>query len=164
MNISSNFSGTVQLERHSIKPCSVERLLPYGHCNMAAVAPTYPLYPIACFLSAIMLFLVFFTSFLRQSWNLGVAFLCFWLFLENLSYGANAIIWSDNMDLKYYAYCDVGEYIFRPGPGSSQAYSTSSLHVSHTFTSHCRRCQAYGKPDHNAPTLHARQPPINGAS
>ena len=78
---------------------------------MTAVDPTYPLYPIACFLSAIMLFLVFFTSFVRQTWNLGVAFLCFWLFLETPTEGFNAVLWSDNADIKLYVYCDIGQFI-----------------------------------------------------
>ena len=72
------------------------------------VDPTYPLCPIACFLSAAMLLLVLLTSFVRQSWNLGVAFLCFWLFWDDLTLGINAIIWSDNADIKLYVYCDIG--------------------------------------------------------
>ncbi|KZV59129.1 STE3-domain-containing protein [Peniophora sp. CONT] len=72
-----------------------------------AADPTYPLYPIACFLSSAMLLLVLLTSFIRQNWNLGVAFLCFWLFFENLTEGVNAIIWSDNADIKSYVYCDI---------------------------------------------------------
>ena len=75
----------------------------------AAADPTYPLYPIACILSAIMLLLVLLTSFVRRSWNLGVAFLCFWLFLENLTGGINAVLWSDNIDIKLYVYCDIGQ-------------------------------------------------------
>ena len=55
-----------------------------------------------------MLLLVLFTSFVRQSWNLGVAFLCFWLFFECLTEGVGAIIWSDNADVKFYIYCDIG--------------------------------------------------------
>ncbi|VDB87013.1 unnamed protein product [Peniophora sp. CBMAI 1063] len=74
---------------------------------MAAVDPTYPLYPIACFLAAAMLFLVLLTSFVRQSWNLGVAFLSFWLFFEVLTAGIDTIIWSDNADIKLYVYCDI---------------------------------------------------------
>ncbi|VDC03117.1 unnamed protein product [Peniophora sp. CBMAI 1063] len=54
-----------------------------------------------------MLLFVLLTSFVRQSWNLGVAFLCFWLFIENLIYAVNAIIWFDNADVKLYAYCDL---------------------------------------------------------
>ncbi|KZV74000.1 STE3-domain-containing protein [Peniophora sp. CONT] len=78
------------------------------HCSMAAsVNPTYPLYPIACVLSATMLLLVLLTSFIRQSWNLGVAFLCFWLFFENLTSGVNGIIWADNADIRLYVYCDI---------------------------------------------------------
>ncbi|KZV63365.1 fungal pheromone STE3G-protein-coupled receptor [Peniophora sp. CONT] len=73
----------------------------------AAVDPTYPLYPIACILAAVMLLLVLLTSFIRQNWNLGVAFLCFWLFWENLTFGINAIIWFDNADVKLYIYCDI---------------------------------------------------------
>ncbi|KZV64171.1 STE3-domain-containing protein [Peniophora sp. CONT] len=74
---------------------------------MTAVDPTYPLYPIVCILTAAMLLMVLFTNFIRQSWNTGVAFLCFWLFLENLTSGINAIIWSDNADIKLYVYCDI---------------------------------------------------------
>ncbi|KZV66402.1 STE3-domain-containing protein [Peniophora sp. CONT] len=73
----------------------------------AAVDPTYPLYPIASILAAAMLLLVLLTNFIRQSWNLGVAFLCFWLFLENITSGINAIIWSDSADIKWYVYCDI---------------------------------------------------------
>jgi hypothetical protein len=49
------------------------------------------------------------TCIIRQSWNLGVCFLCFWLFLELLTEGIDSIIWSDNADLKLYVYCDIGE-------------------------------------------------------
>ena len=71
--------------------------------------PLYPLFPIACTLAIVMLFLVLLTSIIRRSWNLGVAFLCFWLFFENLTFGVNAVIWYDNADVKYYVYCDIGE-------------------------------------------------------
>lgn len=76
--------------------------------TMGAVDPTYPLYPIACIIAAALLFLVLLSSFVRQSWNLGVAFLCFWLLLETLTGGIDAIIWSDNADIKMYVYCDIG--------------------------------------------------------
>ena len=75
---------------------------------MGPVDPTYPLFPIACILAAVMLFFVLLTSLVRQYWNLGVLFLCFWLFLENSTTAANAIIWSDNADIKDYVYCDIG--------------------------------------------------------
>ena len=77
---------------------------------MAAVDPTFPLYPIACFLASFMLLLVLLTSFIRQSWNFGVAILCFWLFLENFTYGINAIVWSDNADVRLYVYFDIGQH------------------------------------------------------
>ncbi|KZV72479.1 fungal pheromone STE3G-protein-coupled receptor [Peniophora sp. CONT] len=74
---------------------------------MGSSDPTYPLYAVASFLSAIMLLLVLTTSFVRQSFNLGVAFLCFWIFLENLVNGIDSIIWSDNTDMKLGVYCDI---------------------------------------------------------
>lgn len=82
---------------------------------MGAADPTYPLYPIASIIAAILLLVVFLSSFVRQSWNLGVAFLCFWLFFEDLTGGINAIIWSDNADIKLNVYCDIGNYLQRFG-------------------------------------------------
>ncbi|KZV62111.1 fungal pheromone STE3G-protein-coupled receptor [Peniophora sp. CONT] len=73
----------------------------------ASADPTYPLLPVACFISSAMLLLLLLTSFARQRWNLGLAFLCFWLFLENLTTAVNLIIWSDNADVKLYVYCDI---------------------------------------------------------
>ena len=75
---------------------------------MGAVDPTYPLFPVASLIAATLLLFVLLTSFIRQTWNLGVAFLCFWLFLENLADGISAIIWSDNAEVKLYVYCDIG--------------------------------------------------------
>ncbi|VDB87009.1 unnamed protein product [Peniophora sp. CBMAI 1063] len=78
---------------------------------MAAVDPTYPLYPVASILASAMLFLVLLTSFVRQTWNLGVTFLSFWLFWENLAQGIDTIIWSDNADVKLYVYCDIVSHL-----------------------------------------------------
>ncbi|VDC05733.1 unnamed protein product [Peniophora sp. CBMAI 1063] len=78
---------------------------------MGAVDPAYPLYPIACIVASVLLLLVLTSSFVRQSWNLGVAFLCFWLFFENLTFAANAVIWSDNDDVKLYVYCDIVSHL-----------------------------------------------------
>ena len=78
---------------------------------MAAIDRTYPFYPIASLLASLMLLLVLLTSFIRQSWNFGVALLCFWLFFENLTNGINAIVWSDNFDVKLNVYCDIGSYM-----------------------------------------------------
>lgn len=77
---------------------------------MSPVVPTYPLIPVTSLLAASALLFMLTTSFVRQRWNLGVAFLCFWLFFENLTNGINAIIWSDNADVKLYVYCDIGEW------------------------------------------------------
>ncbi|KZV59958.1 hypothetical protein PENSPDRAFT_694699 [Peniophora sp. CONT] len=78
---------------------------------MGAVDPTYPLYPIACILASAMLLLVLTTSFVRQSWNLGVTFLCFWIFLELVTAAVSAIVWSDNADIRLYVYCDIVTHI-----------------------------------------------------
>ncbi|VDC07961.1 unnamed protein product [Peniophora sp. CBMAI 1063] len=72
-----------------------------------AVDPSYPLLPVATFISAVMLFLVMLTNVVRQRWNLGVTFLCFWLFVEHITDGANFIIWADNADVKLWVYCDI---------------------------------------------------------
>jgi hypothetical protein len=73
-----------------------------------AVDPTYPLLPIFSIFSAVLMLIVLMNSFVRQSWNFGVSWLCFCLFWGNLTQGINAIIWSDNADLKLYVYCDIG--------------------------------------------------------
>ncbi|KZV65155.1 STE3-domain-containing protein [Peniophora sp. CONT] len=78
---------------------------------MGAADPTYPLYPIACILASVMLFLVLATSFIRRSWNLGVLFLCIWVLSENITNAVSAIIWSDNADLKAYVYCDIASHL-----------------------------------------------------
>ncbi|KZV66555.1 STE3-domain-containing protein [Peniophora sp. CONT] len=74
---------------------------------MGAVDPTYPLYPMASILAATLLLLVLTTSPMRRTWNLGVAFICFWLFLETLTNGVDAILWSDNANVKHLVYCDI---------------------------------------------------------
>jgi hypothetical protein len=73
-----------------------------------AADPTYPLYPIFCIISAALVLLVLMTSLIRQSWNLGVALLCFWLFWENLTAGIDSVIWAGNEDIRLYVYCDIG--------------------------------------------------------
>lgn len=50
-----------------------------------------------------------------------MAFLCFWLGFENLTFAVNAVLWSDNVDIKHYAYCDIGP------PCSAQVQSKCEL-------------------------------------
>ena len=78
---------------------------------MSAVDLTYPLYPVASILAVIVLSLVLLSSAVRQSWNLGVVFLCVWLFFENLTHAINAIVWSHDADTRLYAYCDIGTFL-----------------------------------------------------
>ncbi|KAJ7209833.1 pheromone A receptor-domain-containing protein [Mycena rebaudengoi] len=72
-----------------------------------AVDPSYPLYPILCIGSAFFMFLILTHSFIRQTWNLAVTFLCIGLFLDNLTHGINAVVWRDNADIKAHVYCDI---------------------------------------------------------
>ncbi|KZV65777.1 fungal pheromone STE3G-protein-coupled receptor [Peniophora sp. CONT] len=58
-----------------------------------------------------MLLLVLINNFVRHSWNVGVASLCFWLCLGNLTSAVNAIIWSDNAVGKLYVYCDIVSHL-----------------------------------------------------
>ncbi|VDC05732.1 unnamed protein product [Peniophora sp. CBMAI 1063] len=78
---------------------------------MGAADPTYPLFPVASIIASLLLLLVLLSSFVRQHWNLGVVFLCFWLFFENLTNSINAIIWSDNFDVRLYVYCDIVSHL-----------------------------------------------------
>ena len=105
---------------------------------MAAVDPTYPLYPVAAITSAALLLLVLMTSFIRQSTNLAVMFLCFWLFLENLTYGINSIIWADNADIKLYVYCDIGKRPF--------VFLTSERGLMHLTVTHVQMVTSAVKP------------------
>lgn len=75
---------------------------------MGAIVPGYPLFPVASFIAVALLFLLLLTGFVRRKWNLGVCFLCFWLLVLNLFNGMNAVIWSDNAEIKFYVYCDIG--------------------------------------------------------
>ncbi|VDB86834.1 unnamed protein product [Peniophora sp. CBMAI 1063] len=74
---------------------------------MTAGDPSYPAFPIASALGAAMLSLVLLTSLVRQNWNLGVAFLCVWLCLENVGNVVNTTAWSDNVDVKLFIWCDI---------------------------------------------------------
>lgn len=115
---------------------------------MGAADPTYPLYPIASVLAAGMLLLVLLTSFIRQNWNLGVTFLCFWLFLENLTGTVNAIIWADNDEIKHYVYCDIGAY-FQPLSDSE----TNALYTSITSANDNLHRQTHGNPPYHASAI-----------
>ncbi|KZV63989.1 STE3-domain-containing protein [Peniophora sp. CONT] len=74
---------------------------------MVAVDPSYPFYPVAAASAAAMVLLVLLTSFARQSWNLGITILCFWLFWENATSAVNAIVWSDNAEDHLEVYCNI---------------------------------------------------------
>jgi hypothetical protein len=87
----------------------IARDVTLGFPDYMAADSTFPLYPVFSIASAALMLLVFMTSIIRQSWNLGVAFLCFWLFWGNLTAGINTIIWANNADIKLYVYCDIGE-------------------------------------------------------
>ena len=75
---------------------------------LGAADPTYPFYALFCASASAGVFLALLTSFIRQRWNLGVALLCFWLFVENVVDTINSVVWSDNADVKLYIYCDIG--------------------------------------------------------
>jgi hypothetical protein len=72
--------------------------------------PTYPLLPILSIVCSIFMIMVLATSFIRQSWNLGLLLLCAALLVGDLTLGINTIVWSDNADIKALVYCDIGEY------------------------------------------------------
>ena len=75
-----------------------------------AADPTYPLSSVVTITCSAFLLLVFVLNIVRKSWNLGLSFLCFWLSWEILTDGINAVIWSDDADIKLYVYCDIGAF------------------------------------------------------
>ncbi|VDC05736.1 unnamed protein product [Peniophora sp. CBMAI 1063] len=78
---------------------------------MGAVDPSYPLTPLASFIAAGLLVPVLLSSLVRESWNLGVIFLCFWLICQNVIFALNAVLWADNVDVKLYAYCEISSHL-----------------------------------------------------
>ncbi|KZV64274.1 STE3-domain-containing protein [Peniophora sp. CONT] len=74
---------------------------------MGATDPTYPFLPIMCILASVLLLSMLLNGLVRQHWNIGVAFLCFWLLVDNIMYAVNTVAWSDNFTVKFYIYCDI---------------------------------------------------------
>lgn len=126
--------------------------------DMDAFDPTYPLLPIACIIGAAMMVLVLMTSFVRQSWNLGVAFLCFWLLMDLTFGAAGLIIWSNNGDIRLHVFCDIGT-----GAPDLHDMVLTLAHPSLSPTTHVIRCQAYGHPYHNKTAVFNRAPSVCGA-
>ena len=122
------------------------------------VDPTYPLLPTAYILASLMLLLVFLSSFIRQSWNLGVAFLCFWLLCENITTAADTIIWSDNADVRLEVYCDIGRR--RELEHRQPVALTVVRSGSHSYSDDHLHRQTHGDPYLDAPTALHRKPAI----
>ncbi|KZV64271.1 STE3-domain-containing protein [Peniophora sp. CONT] len=78
---------------------------------MSATDPTYPFLPIMCILASVLLLSVLLNGFIRQNWNTSVAFLCFWLLVDNIINAVNAIAWSDKFTVKFYIYCDIATHL-----------------------------------------------------
>ena len=117
-----------------------------------AVDPTYPMRPIACILAAMMLLLVLANSLIRRNWNLGVTFLCLWVLVDNVLEALNTIIWSDNANIKFYVYCDIGICPFHSLSSTVLLISYFSVASRH---SHGRR-EAYVYSYHHPQTLLGR--------
>ncbi|KZV64272.1 fungal pheromone STE3G-protein-coupled receptor [Peniophora sp. CONT] len=78
---------------------------------MGAVDSTYPLLPIMCIIASVLLLVMLLNGLIRQNWNIGVAFLCFWLFVDNVIHAINTIAWSDKFTIKLYIYCDIATHL-----------------------------------------------------
>ncbi|KZV64282.1 STE3-domain-containing protein [Peniophora sp. CONT] len=78
---------------------------------MGATDPTYPLLPVMCIAASVLLLTMSLNSLVRQNWNTGVAFLCFWLLVDNVIYAVDTIAWSDNSTIKFYIYCDIATHL-----------------------------------------------------
>ena len=121
---------------------------------MGAVDPTYPLLPLACIFASVLLLLVLLNSVIRQSWNLGVTFLCFWLFLQNVTESVNTIVWYDNAEIKLFVYCDIGA----TGVSLNGHVFSLSNSVAHRDVSEHR--QTNGDPHYHTSAAYDCQPPV----
>ena len=75
------------------------------------MVPGYPAIPVTAFISSALLLLVLITSIERRSWNFGLTILCFSVFIENFFGAIETIIWKDNADIKFLAFCDFSKSI-----------------------------------------------------
>ncbi|KZV72178.1 hypothetical protein PENSPDRAFT_367743 [Peniophora sp. CONT] len=113
---------------------------------MPAADPSYPLYPIASISCSACLLVLLVSNILRSrhSFNFAVNLLCFCLFWETLSYGINAILWSDNANLKAFTYCDIVSHLqiftFTVKPACTLIITRQLYHIAsrsaHSQTSH----------------------------
>ena len=75
----------------------------------APTDPTYPLLPLAGFVASALLLPVLLSSIARESWNLGVIFLCVSLIFQNFIFAINAVLWRNNADMKLFVYCEMSK-------------------------------------------------------
>lgn len=68
--------------------------------------PTYPLAPIANFITSALVIIPLFHM-VNRSWNTGVYVLALWLFLFNFTAAVNAIIWSSDAKDRAPVLCDI---------------------------------------------------------
>lgn len=161
--LSSHLSDTELVSRYKKLSFSCEYLAIHG-TKMTAADPTYPAYPIACSLATAALSLILVTSLARQRWNMGIIFLCVWLGLDNFTNIINSIEWSDNSDLKLYAWCDIGACpatcALECAPVTYLTYFSASFSPQNRFDGWAERCA----PAHNTPTVSDCQPSISRAT
>jgi hypothetical protein len=99
----------------------------------------YPSLPAGAFLAAVLVLIP-----LPWHWrarNIGTLAIIGWLFIVNMIYGINAIIWAGNVDNPAPVWCDISELHIDAQP------SATKLNVSFSDQAHywCKHCVAAGK-------------------
>jgi pheromone a factor receptor len=70
-----------------------------------AIDPTYPLYPIACFISMILVLIPL--PWHMQAWNTGTVMYMLWTAVGLLNQFVNSIVWKDNAINWAPVWCDI---------------------------------------------------------
>ena len=123
--------------------------------------PTYPFFPIACFVSAFLMILALMNKVVRQSWNLGVTMICLSISCVCVITGTNAILWAKDASIKYVVWCDIGTCPFM------LASILNEYAVVNDSLSSCPDLihrEAYVYSDHLTPSTLDCESPVGGTS
>ena len=70
----------------------------------------HPELPLFSFISALLVILPF--SFLWHTRNVAVLALMSWLFIANIIYGINSLVWAGNIRNSVPVWCDISQWFF----------------------------------------------------
>lgn len=68
----------------------------------------HPELPVASFIAAALVLIP--TPWHWRARNVATCGIIFWLFIVNMIYGINSLIWSDNVIIRAHIWCDIGTF------------------------------------------------------